>query len=642
MAETSFDQPIQERAKQTVRDAFKKSENFQNAYFEKYKKWYGLYRGHQQSKNYHGRADLFIPEAFGHIEAVHARVIRAFQGVKAKPQASDDVDQAKSAERLLEYQTRVFNYKQAFKDLDKSAKIYGHGILKVSWAYSDDGNRDHPIVESLDPSDYYWDPNAVNRSTARYEIHRTKKTIKDIENNPHFDQEAIEELKRRRESVGKTAGSESVQDNRRAIQGLSNPSSKGQIELIEYWGEFAEEEDGEKKEFIIVLANNEVILRLEENPFTEIFKDNIVDENYLRPFILMKDTDVPHEFHGMGMIEPIEKLLEELNDTRNQRMDNVTDVIDHMWQVIDGADIDESELVRRPGGIVHTAIPNGVAPLPVNDVTQSAYNEEAIIKEDIQRALGVPDVAVGSLQNLQGEAAATILALQESANVRFDVKIGAFADAIRHVYSIILAYNQRWMDKKVVIRLEGREVEKGQEFDFEEIDKESIAGKFDIDVQMDTQSNKIVRRQEAFQLFQLLAQSPLVNQETNLRTLLESVDRKDIEQLLDAPPPPPQQPEEPKKSISVSLKGDLNALESDDIAVIMGAKPESADPIIRPELRELMQPEKEGKTSEEELKELELKEKVSEEQRLNRQLDLKSRELDLKEKEIDLKASTQK
>tara|TARA_R100001530_G_scaffold13251_2_gene12255 strand:+ start:1241 stop:3163 length:1923 start_codon:yes stop_codon:yes gene_type:complete len=634
MATTFPDTLVQDRAKKVVHEAFQKSENFQDAYFSKYKKWYGLYRGYQQNKSYHGRADLFVPEAFGHIEAIHARVIRAFQGVKAKPQSSDDVEKSKAAERLLEYQTRVFNYKQAFKDLDKSAKIYGHGILKASWVFGKGGSKDHPIIESVDPSDYFWDPNATNRANGRYEIHRTYSTMTDIENNPHFDEEAIEKLKRNKESGGGQAGDEEVQDYRRAIQGLSNPSQKGKIQLVEYWGMFSEDDDEEKKEYLIVLANDEVVLRLEENPFTEIFKDGIVDENYLRPFVVMKDTDVPHEFHGMGMIEPIEKLLEELNDTRNQRMDNVTDVIDHMWQVVDGADIDEGELVRRPGGIVHTAIANGVSPLPVNDVTQSAYNEEQIIKEDIQRALGVPDVAVGSLQNLQGEAAATILALQESANVRFDVKIGAFADAIRHAYSLILAYNQRWMDKKVIVRLEGRDVEGDGEFDFAEIDKEAIAGKFDIDVQMDTQSNKIVRRQEAFQLYQLLAQTPMVNQEFNLRTLLESVDRKDIEQLLDVPPPQPPQPEEPKKSISVSLKGDLNALESDDIAVIMGANPDSADPLMRPELRELMQPGSDGKGSEETLKEMELQEKVAEEQRLNRQLDLKERELDIKESEI--------
>lgn len=633
------DRLIQDRAREHVIGNYNKSSNFQNPYLEKYKNWYGLYRNFQSEKSYHGRADLFVPEAFSHIEAVHARTLRAFQGVRTLPQSSDDVDKAKSAAMLLDYQTRVFNYKQSFKDLDKTAKIYGHGILKASWVFTKDGKRDHPLLKNIDPVDYFWDPDAVSREFTRYEIHKMFKSIDALQQDPNLDQEKVEEIKRSgADSSPATDMSESVKDSRRSIQGLNNPPRKGMVEVLEYWGLFSEEEDGEPEEYLITVANRNQILRLEKNPFVDLFKGGVVDEKLVRPFVLLKDTDVPSEFHGMGMVEPIEKLQQELNDTRNQRMDNVVDIIDHAWYILDGADIDESELVRKPGQVIHGAIPNGITPLPVGDVTQSSYNEETIIKQDIQRALGIPDVATGSLQGSQGETATTVLALQESANVRFDVKIAAFADAVRHAYSIILAYNQRWMDKEVMIRLEGRDVEGADEFQFETITKEDIAGKFDIDIQMDTQMNKIVRRQEAFTLYQLLAQTPLVNQEVNVRTLLEALERKDVEQLLEVPPPVPQPPEEPKKSISVNLKGDLNALESDDIAVIMGASQESADPLLRPELRELLDPEGGvGVSSEDRLKKMELEEKAAEETRLNRSLDLKSRELDLKEKEFGLK-----
>ena len=44
--------------------------------------------------------------------------------------------------------------------------------------------------------------------------------------------------------------------------------------------------------------------------------------------------------------------------------------------------------------------------------------------------------------------------------------------------------------------------------------------------------NKIVRRQEAFQLYQLLAANPMINQQINTKLLLESVDRKEIQELM--------------------------------------------------------------------------------------------------------------
>src|SRR3990167_1308586 len=330
----------------------------------------------------------------------------------------------------------------------------------------------------------------------------------------------------------------------------------------------------------------------------------------------------------MGMIEPCEKLFEELNDTRNQRMDNVTLIVDQMYEVLDSADIEEEELVARGGGIVHSAVPGGVRPLPRGDVTQSSYNEEQIIKQDIQKTLGIPEVAAGSL-SAHGDAAATILALQESANIRFDTMISSFADAVRQCYSLIIAYDQKFLDKKVTTRLD---TETGPVF--HEIDKDGIAGKFDLDIVMDTQMNKIIRRQEAFQLYQLLSSNPMVNQQVNTRILLETLERKEIEELLKLPPPAPTAPEEPKKSITVALKGDLNALESDDIAVIMGAKQESADPLLREETRALMKGEEKQADM---LKKLEIREKFMEEKRMNKALDLKTRELDLREKEITLK-----
>lgn len=634
---------VLDTARDLVQRRFNESHNNQNLQLNNFIKWYELYRNVQSNKHYHGRANLFVPEPFTIVESIHARIVRSFAGIKAKPQEANDLVAAENAENLLDYQTRVYNWKEAFKDMDKAARIYGTGILKVSWIFNEKGKKDHPMIECVDPLHYFFDPNATSRQNMRWEIQRTERSMEELKANPnYFNLDKLEE------QVPAPKTNDSYEARRKSIIGQptvpETGKNRGKYEILEYWGMFKtdeDDEDEEAREFLIVLANNDVVIRLEENPNMEIFKDKgVVEESMVRPFVLMKDVDVPFEVYGIGEIEPIERLVEELNDTRNQRMDNVTDVIDHMWYVIDQADIDENELVRRPGGIIHGAMPGGVTPLPVGDVTQSAYNEETIIKEDIRKAVGLPEVATGSLQGQQGEAAATILSLQESANIRFDTKLSAFADAVRHAYSLVLAFNQSWLDKKVTARLESEEG-----FEFVEIDKDSIKGKFDIDVQMDTQMNKIVRRQEAFQLYGLLASNPMINQQANTKILLESVDRKEVQELMTVEPPPPPMPEGPKKSISVTLKGDLNALESDDLAVVMGAKQESADPIVRPELRELMQESEEDRPeiSEGRIKEAELEEKFMEEERLTKreQADsiLKAKELELKERELEMKGA---
>lgn len=631
------DLALVDKAKELVKNSYKAASDNQSSFFDNFRKYYELYRGVQSNKHYQGRANLFIPEAFTNLESIHARIVQSFQGIKAKPQVPDDVENSKTAELLLEYQNRVYNLKQAFKDQCKDALMYGLGVIKVSWNLSKDGKFDHPVLSCIDPGTYYFDPDAVDRAESRFEIHESYQTIGELEKSGKYDEEALKTLKERKTEA--TSGNSSLENDRRGAIGAQSLSHKGKHHILEFWGLF-EYEDGEEEEFIITLADGEVVIRLEENPFIKLFEDAIVDEKMVRPFVVMKGIDVPHEFYGVGIIEPIVRLIEELNDTRNQRMDNVTLIIDQMYEVNDNADIDENELVARPGGIVHSAVQGGIIPIQRGDVTASAYNEEQIIKQDIQKAIGLPDVATGSLEGAKGEHAATILSLQESANIRFNVLVSQFADSVRHAFSLVLAYDQEYQDKEVIVRVTGKNGE-----EFKQVDKDSIRGKFDLDVQMETQMNKIVRRQEAFALYDRLAVNPMINQEINTKTLLETMDRKDIEELMTLPPPAPKEPEEPKKTINVSLKGDLNALESDDLAVIMGAKQESADPLLRQDMRMLMNgqmPENEEK----DLKKMELEEKFMEEKRLGerelKELDYKNNELDFKREELEYKKSALK
>jgi hypothetical protein len=625
---------VHNKTVELVKSEYIRSRNFLNGVFSNYITWYELYRGTQTDKNYEGRANLFIPEAYSAVETIYSRIIRSFLGPKVKPQESGDVDHAKSNEILLNWQTRVYDFKQPFKDMVKDALIYGSGLLKVTWAFDMDKKLDHPVIECVDPLDYFFDPDAPSRHEARWEMHRTWKSLEELEGDrskPYINLDKLKDLAGEDDTntdSGTDMGFHFRRDTAPADRNQNIVTHKGKFEVFEFWGRFKAEGDKEEKDWLVCIAANNILIRMEENPYKDILPGSG------RPFVQMKAYDVPHEFLGMGVIEPIEKLQKELNDTRNQRMDNVTQVINPMWQVVRGAGIKQQDLISRPNGIVWTTIPNGVSPLAPADITQSSYNEETIIKQDIQKTIGIPEVAAGSLQGLQGEAAATILALQESANVRFDVLIGEFATAIREAYLNVMALNQKLMDKKTTVRIEGDEA-----MEFATFSKEDIKGRFDLDVEVETQSNKIVKRQEAFQLYQLLAANPLVNQSENTKLLLESLERKDIEKLMTLPPPPPPPPpEEPKKSINVALRGDLNALESDDIAVIMGAKQESADPIVREELRTLMQGDTE--TEAQRMEKLKMSEKIMEEKRLAKKEEadsyLNARKLDIEEKKLHM------
>ena len=60
-------------------------------------------------------------------------------------------------------------------------------------------------------------------------------------------------------------------------------------------------------------------------------------------------------------------LQAELDTLRNQRIDNISFVLNRMWKVRKGADIDEAELVSRPHGIIRVDNPDDVTELAMND-----------------------------------------------------------------------------------------------------------------------------------------------------------------------------------------------------------------------------------------------------------------------------------
>lgn len=637
---------VEARAVQVVTSAYTRSQNFLNPYFIKYRTFYELYRGFQANKNYQGRANLFVPLAFENIEDVNSRVLKAFNGIRTIPgDGQTTLDAAEKAKIALDHQTRLYNFKKAFEDQRQDASIYGTGITKVGWIYNKEKKMDHPIVMCVDPADYFFDPDATSREQARYEIHRSWETLNDLKKNPNYFNLGLLEKPSQGTETPVTQGhgndaSDALRDSRYAAIGVNQPTNEGKIEVVEYWGLFSEENEKTESEYLIVLANQKVI-RLEENPYLDIFKDGVVEENAFRPFTVEKDTNVAHQFLGLGMVEPVQRLLEELNDTRNQRMDNVTLIVDQMYYILEEADVNEDDLIARGGGCVYGTVPGGVTPLPRGDVTQSAYQEEVVIKEDIQRALGISPLAKGAIEGLSGEAMHTVLAILESGNVRIDNKTSSFADAVSRAYQIVLAFDQAFLDGAIEIIDEDAPVVKGKK-EYPKLTKKDIAGRIKVDVEMDTQMSRILRRAEAEKLFAGLKGDPNINQKANMKLYLESIDREAwVEELMDVPPPQPPRPEPPKITVSLS-SSDLNALQVGELLAQAGVSAQASDPMLDPELRALMK----GKDNSEldfNLKTMTLREKLIEEERLKKHDEadaiLKAKDLEIKDRQVTLQES---
>ncbi len=545
-------------------------------WFTKFDRWYSLYRNYQQIKNYYGRSNLFVPASFWTVESYVPRLFRSLRDIMASPTSDKDTQNAKSVTALLKYQKEEIGFDDFLKSWIRGAGIYGMYPAKVSWEYDPVGNLDKPRLDLVDKLDFFYDPNAIRIEDCRWIIHRTQKHIDELLSvQKKMKYKNLDKIMPR----GTPPQDEGFKARRKSILSVVNKpydSSAKMVDIYEMWGYCPTNEDPKnyrEENMIITIANKNTVIKEELNPMADILPGNAL------PFVNLYDTDVLHEFEGIGEIEPIESLQNELNDTRNQRMDNVTLVINRMFEVIRSADVSEDDFTSLPGKVFYSNIPNGVREITTPDVTQSAYEEEKLIKEDIQQTTtGTANVDIPSIN--KSETATGILAVQEAGDTRTEYKVLNMKNAVKKLWRIILALDQKLITKDYIIKIEGQ-----QGTTFQTLTPEQIKGNFDIDVEVESQQNRLVKKQERMQLYQLGLKTPGANVGQMFKDVLEIFDVPNPDAYYQEPQPQPPQP-----SISISLRGELAPMEVDEFSKIAGAGPTATDPILRPEFRRLMFP----------------------------------------------------
>lgn len=551
-------------------------------WFIKFDRWYSLYRNTQLLKNYYGRANLFVPASFWTVESYVPRIFRSLRDIAAIPKPGKDVtkqevDNVDSVTALLDYQHEEINFDDFLKGWIRGAGLYGMQPAQVSWEYDPEGELDKPRIDLVDKLDFFYDPVAARIEDCRWIIRRIQNVPIDslLAVQSKMKYENLEKVMPR----GTPAQDEGFKARRKSILSvIQRPfdSTARDIDLYHMWGYCPTTDDPmnyREENLHIVVANKNTVIKVEKNPFVDILPGNAL------PFVAMYDTDIFHEMEGIGEIEPIESLQQELNDTRNQRMDNVTMVINRMWEVLRTADVSEEDFVSMPGKVFFSNIPNGVRALDTPDVTASAYNEEKLIKEDIQQTTtGTANVDIPSIN--KSETATGILAVQEAGDTRTEYKVLNMKKAVRKLWRMILALDQKLLTKDFVVKLEGP---KGNSY----IKKspKDIRGNFDIDVEVESQQNRLVKKQEAMQLYQLALKTPGANVGLAYKDLLKLFDKNNPDQYYQEPQPQPPQP-----SVSISLRGELMPLQVDDFAKMSGASDSATDPIFHPEYRRLLHP----------------------------------------------------
>lgn len=479
-------------------DKFNLAKDARDSYEDKWDRFYKIYRSYVDETKYKERqSKLFVPFTFTVIEAIHSRMMNWLFSVEPVvtilPMGEEDVKKAEVLDKLIQYQLRLMRFFQIADAWLKECLIYGSSVLKVRW----NPQKGMPEVIHIDLRDFYVDPKA-DHMNYKWCFHRT---IRDIDYLREMEKagiyQNIDEVatgtdvetakKERLDLIGEGATEYTAEELEKAV------------ELLEYW-----EDDR-----VVTIANRAVIIREAKNPFYHGKK----------PFVHIINNVVPHEFYGLGEVEPLERLQHELNAKRNQRLDAVNLILNPIFKLIRGKGVNIDDVQNmQPGSIVRMNEPDGLQPLLVPDVKTSAYNEEEMVKRDMQDVSGMYDYARGATP-ARRETATAITSLQEMANMRFQKRLRLIIEmGIIRLTEMLVALNQQYMTTTKVIPIVGR----GEGINFMRVTPQEIQGQFDYIPKTPLASPEIAKGVERRQLIELLGVL------TNVKPLLPELELREV------------------------------------------------------------------------------------------------------------------
>lgn len=560
-----------------LRAKFEWADSWRRSYYDEiaiqgYKNYIGFKEALPPDKA--GRSNLFIPRTYEELDAIRARLIKTFFSTRpyidmvpmprnlAEVQALLNTEKGEIATALIDQQ---FEKNQIFVKMYEfitTLLFMPAAILAVGWRYEQRemftrelvtgtiqiGENMMPVADlqkvkklvtvwddneivNVDYFDFWPDPRGTDIDDCRFVFQREWVT----------EDELIQKLDLLREIGAGTVFDLDFQ----TLRGTSADREEGRWERMREVGNTPEtgegifDEDMDKTGHMYELLHywedgaHGILVNLKELAY---FGDNPYWRHGKKPYIVAGWEPLPREFYFLPAARIIEHLQAELNTQRNQRIDNVSFVLNRMWKVRNGAEIDESELISRPHGIVHVNAMEDVEDFKMQDVTASAYRDEEIIKQDMENALGVPAVVRGVNPDKR-ETATEVVTKNSNAGIRFDVKIMLFEWlGLKRLAYLMDCNNQQFLTDKRLVKLFGKE---GVDA-WREIEPYQLLGEYDYrpaGSSNDPAANKEIRRQQLTQVMEVVAkmQNPYIDMYELTKLWIETFDIRNVEKFLKTP-----------------------------------------------------------------------------------------------------------
>lgn len=537
-------------------------DNYQDDWND-YWKCYNLIR---TRRSYEGIADDFVPEGFTIIESVKSNIAGGKPKFTFLPLLEEQRQDTIIINQMLDFFWEQNRMTQKALNWVQDMLLYGNGVLHVSW------ENDMPRITNIPLSDFFVDPTAThlnNPEEAGYARYAGYRYLTDRDElgkamilNPETGE--MEQMYKNLDQIEDYKGEEWDKLDKETKEGflgstLGKDAIKSQVECIVYYT---------KKKKVIV-ANRKTVIYEGRNPYQKAASSAKVQVNIdgqmtektkkipevkpFLPFAVLRNYVDNSLFYAKGDMAVIIDQQERLNDLSSQKADNITFVLNNMWQ-IDPQFSHLADQVQSVPGLV-LPIPKGaLTPLEKSVVTQEADLEMSRIQDQMRRATAADEVVQGATTGNSRTTATEINATVNQANQRFTTKLNTLEnEGYAQLARILFKMIQIFITQETAVRIVGPDGVAWKDYDPAE-----YIGEYEPKVSLEStqKTMKAEEGQKYLLVHQTFANSPIINQKEFARVYLEKVldvPEERIKALLDVPPPP-EEPPMPAPNISMALK----------------------------------------------------------------------------------------
>lgn len=513
-------------------EKFKASENYCKPFFEKGEENYLLYKSYKKAgeKVYHH--DIFVPYSFAYTEDNAAyymlsilaspqvySVGRRYAGVSTQlclacEAAIDWVISEERAEFAMEVEELIKNV-----NIFNVAYLVNYPITKDRQVEGQKANYfDRLQLDAPCPLDIFPEPGVKRLSRMNWIIKRSREdwdTLKKWEKDGIYKN--VDEAKGGSSGLGDDPINKLLSDiGLSATGGFAYESKTNRIEVLDCMS------GGD----VVTIAGRRAIIRdTTGDPFRPFLFDF--------PVLDCRFEGAPGELFGVGKIESIKPIQEELNTLRSQRRDNISLLLNKLfvYDILAG-EIDLNTLFSAPGNVIVTTNREALDEMPISDVTGSSYKEEESLIYDLQNITSMWDYARGGTPRRK-ETATGIVRLQQAAQSRNEWQLKKLDyQILTPLARRILVYIRENMPPEDFVEIVGENYYEAAE-EFYGLTTEEIRRFFSFMPMTESiVSLKEVDMNQFLQAFDRAIQLPEVNRTALMKQLFLKLGQKDIKEIL--------------------------------------------------------------------------------------------------------------